>query len=235
LITIIASSFQEITQFIKHGELLKHYSANNLEIKNIKLDSNIFQIIKSGVGIKNARTASNYAVNNLKSEKIYYVGVGGALDNNLRIGDIVVGEWVQSLKKNRKISLRKLKNNISDKIKTGGILTHNKFVNTSSGKHALYLSSKALVIDMETWGAAEICEKSDTTIYGIRSVSDIKSDNLPDLGYIFNTSGNVNKAKSLKYFSKNPYMLYKYIDFKFFKLKRASNSLSSFLSDLFNN
>jgi nucleoside phosphorylase len=235
LITLIASSFQEINQFIQHGRLLRHYSANNLDIKNIEFNSKNINIIKSGVGIKNARIASNYAVNNLKSEKIYFVGVCGALDSGLQIGDIIVGKWVCSLKKNRKINLSKLNCAFSNKIKTGGILTSNKFANTSSGKHALYLNTQALVVDMETWGAAQICEKTGTAIYGIRSVSDLKTDNLPDLGYIYNTGGHLDKTKSLKYFSKNPYMFYKGIEFKFFKLKRASKSLSDFLSDLFNN
>lgn len=235
MITIIASSFEEINKFINSGVILKHYSENNLDIKNIEFNSKNIQIIKSGVGIKNARIAANYAVTNIKSEKIYFVGVCGALDSNLEIGDIIIGESVYSLKKNRKISLCKLNNNLSHNIKTGGILTHNKFVNTSSDKHALYQTTKALVVDMETWGAAELCEKFSRSIYGIRSVCDLKTDNLPDLGYIYNTGGHLDKTRSLKYFSKNPYMFYKFIEFKFFKLKRASDSLSGFLLGLFNN
>ena len=235
MITIIASSFEEINKFIKSAVILKQYSAQNLDIKNIEFNSTNINIIKSGVGIRNARIASNYAVNNLKSEKIYIVGVCGALDSSLKIGDIIVGDWVYSLKKNRKISLCKLASNFTENIKTGGILTHNKFVNTSLYKHELSLKSQALIIDMETWGAAEICEKSGKEIYGVRSVSDLKRDNLPDLGYIYNSGGHLDKVKSLKYFSKNPYMLYKFIEFKYFKLKRASDSLSGFLSDIFNN
>ncbi|MCH7927421.1 MAG: signal peptidase I [Candidatus Dadabacteria bacterium] len=90
MITIIASSFEEINKFANRGVILKHYSENNLDIKNIEFNSKNIQIIKSGVGIKNARIAANYAVNNLKSEKIYFVGVCGALDSSLKIGDIIV-------------------------------------------------------------------------------------------------------------------------------------------------
>ena len=92
MITIIATIFAEINKFANRGVILKHYSENNLDIKNIEFNSKNIQIIKSGVGIKNARIAANYAVNNLKSEKIYFVGVCGALDSSLKIGDIIVGD-----------------------------------------------------------------------------------------------------------------------------------------------
>lgn len=233
MITIIVSSFKELNRFINRAKPLKHYSTETLDIKYIEHDSTNLTIIKSGVGIKNARIASNYAVNNLKSRKIYIAGVCGALDSGLKIGDIVVGQWVYSLEKARKISLCKLNNSVFNKISSGGILTHNKFVNTSTQKHTLHQNTQAIVVDMETWGAAEVCEKSGTELYALRSVSDLKTDNLPDLGYIFNSKSKLDLSRSLKYFSKNPYLFYKFIEFKYFNLKVATDKLSCFLEDIF--
>ncbi|NIP37956.1 MAG: hypothetical protein GWO07_02805 [Candidatus Dadabacteria bacterium] len=233
MITIIVSSFGEISNFIKHGKLLKQHCANNQDIKSIEFGSQNVYIIQSGVGIKNARIAASYAINNLKSEKVYITGVAGALDSDLKIGDVVVGDRVFSLQKDRSIKLEIINDTESCRFKTGGILTHNRFVNTSLDKHELHLKSQAVVVDMETWGAAEVCEKLNIPLYAVRSVSDLLTDNLPDLGYIYNTSGRLNKTKSAIYFSKSPYLLYKYIEFRFYKLKKSTDTLSIFLLEHF--
>ncbi|NIP30559.1 MAG: hypothetical protein GTN99_06380 [Candidatus Dadabacteria bacterium] len=233
MITIIVSDFGEVNEFIENGNLLKHYRQNNIELKNIEIHSKLIQILQSGVGIKNARNASNFAVNNLKSEEIYMVGVCGALSNDLKIADIVEGQWVYSIQNNRKISLTNTENRSLGKIKTGGILTHNRFVSTQYDKNALYKKTNAQVVDMETWGAAEICEKTGTSLYGIRSVSDIHSDNLPELGYVYNSEKKINIQRAIKYFSAHPYLFFKFLEFKHIKLIRASSSLSAYLSDIF--
>lgn len=233
--SIIISSFSEIQQFLSCVDIIKEQTVNNLDIRTVDLDFGPISVIQSGVGIKNARTAANYAVNNLKSKNVYCTGVGGALDAQLKIADIVIGQWVFSIKMQREIKLCIPETVSAGNTFEGGILTTNSFVNTSNYRDELYQKSHALVVDMETWGAAEICEKSGTSLYAVRSISDTKSDNLPALGYIFDSNGNINKINFIKYFSFSPYMLYKFIEFKYFKLPRASKALSDYYLRLFKN
>ncbi len=213
--------------------MLKHYSSNSLKIKDIELNSKLYQIIQSGVGIKNARIAVSYAINNLKSEQVYITGVSGALNSELKIGDIIISDWVYSIIKDERINLRYINDKELSGIKTGGLLTHNRFVNTSKAKNELKTKSKAIIVDMETWGAAEVCRKFDIPLTSIRSVSDLASDNLPDFGYIYSSNGSLNTVRSVKYFIRNPYLFYKYLEFRFIKLKKSSCSLSAFLLQIF--
>ncbi len=234
MITLITASFKEIEHFVSHCKILEHYSVNSLKIKDIELNSKLYQIVQSGVGIKNARIAASYAINNLKSEKIFITGVAGALTSELNIGDIIVSDWVYSIIKDERINLNPINDKDLSGYITGGLLTHNRFVNTSTAKNELKTKSKAIIVDMETWGAAEVCKKFNIPIYSIRSVSDLASDSLPDFGYIYNSNGRLKTARALKYFTTNPYLFYKYLEFRFIKLKKSSCSLSAFLLQLFN-
>lgn len=229
MIGLITPSWQEIYGLIEYCKVDDRGILNEMEFNRLTLDSTPIIVIKSGVGIKNARISANQLIQKFGAEKVIIAGVAGALSPDLEIGNIIVGKWVSSSINNRKIDLMHKLDTYKNSVITGGILTHNKFINKKYDKKLLYKNSQALVVDMETWGAAEVCENQNKQITAIRSVSDLSCDDLPDMGYILNKNGSLKTANSIRYFSTHPNLLLRYIEFKYFKLKKASVSLSDYL------
>lgn len=183
----------------------------------------------SGVGIKNGRTAAHELISRFKPEIVINAGIAGALHADMKVGNIVVGEWVYRLKKNQKLNLvchsdMEFRNAI-----TGGILTYNRFVDRRTTKKCLYEKTGAMVVDMETWGIAESCQKAGKELIAVKSVSDTSTENLPPFGKIMDAGGNLRYVSASHYFVSNPYMLYKYLQFKYVNMRTAINNINDFI------
>ena len=92
--------------------------------------------------------------------------------------------------------------------------------------------SNAIVVDMETWGIVDAALQSETPVASIRVVSDEASDELPDMGAIYNSSGEFDFIKSDKYFKENPELIVPYLKFRFKNTPAASEALCIFLKSL---
>lgn len=183
----------------------------------------------SGVGVKRARKGTSFIIQKFKPTLIISAGFGGALSPGLKVGDIVIGEWVLSLKKNEKITLLSDVPHLEHDFTKGGILTENRFISDPIEKKKLFEESGALTVDMETWGVTEAALKNDIKVMSIRSISDECDETLPDMGSIFNARSVLDKKKALAYFLSHPSHIIPYIRFTQFNLKKSSNSLSDFL------
>ncbi len=186
----------------------------------------------TGVGIKRARAGASIVIERYKPGLIISAGLGGALNSGLRVGDVVLGESVISLKKGeRKNLFCELPGN--DMACTrGDILTENRFVNDPGLKSRLYGMSGAHIVDMETWGVAEAVLVSATPLMSVRSVSDESWERLPDMGAIYNSAGRLAFGKALPYFLRRPTLVPPYIRFRYGSSKKAVRSLNAFLDSL---
>ncbi len=183
----------------------------------------------TGVGITKARKGTRFIIEKFKPTLIISVGFGGGLSPSLKVGDIVIGEWVLSLKRNEKRNLFNDVQRLEDGFKKGGILTENRFIYDPKEKKKLFESSGALAVDMETWGVSEVAFQSGINVLSIRSISDEYTEKLPDMGSIFNSSGVFDKKKALTYFVSNPSLILPFLRFRLFSSKKSSHSLNVFL------
>src|ERR1700758_1584131 len=126
---------------------------------------------QTGVGIKRARKGTSFIIQKFKPDLIISAGFGGALDANLKVGDIIVGEWVLSLRKNETVKLISDLPCLGNGFKRGGILSENRFIHDSVEKKKLFETSGALLVDMETWGVVEASLQSGIRVLSIRSIS----------------------------------------------------------------
>lgn len=186
---------------------------------------------RTGVGIRRTRKGTGFVIQKFKPDLIVCAGFGGALSPELKLGDIVIGEWVLSLRKNERIKLLSDLPKLGNKFKKGGILTENRFVHDPIEKKQLFESSGALVVDMETWGVAEAALQNRTDVLSIRSVSDDSLRELPSMGSIFNNRGSIDKKKALFYFMRYPAYILPFLRFRIVDWRESSNSLSQFLKD----
>jgi adenosylhomocysteine nucleosidase len=183
----------------------------------------------TGVGIKKARKGTRFIIKKFKPTLIISVGFGGALSPSLKVGDIVIGEWVLNLKKNEKRNLFSDVQHLKYGFKKGGILTENRFIYDPREKKKLFENSGALAVDMETWGVSEVALQNGVNVLSVRSISDEYTETLPDMGFIFNSSGVLDKKKALTYFVSNPSLILSFLRFRLFSSKKSSHSLNVFL------
>ena len=229
MIAIIAATREELSSFLSNfnsDNEVKHNKIIFIEGKFLDIP---VVISISGVGIKKARTATEYIIEKYNPKFIVSAGFAGALNPKLKTGDLVLPEWAMSLKtENKKIFYSSLPY-ISFKFNKGGLLTENRFINNQKEKLDLFLQSGADIVDMETWGVLESAEKNSAKVISIRSVSDTTNSKLPKMEMIYGKDSTLDREKSFKYFKKNPFEIISFLKFKYVDLRKARISLNSFL------
>jgi len=232
LIALLSATWDEISLLKRDIQVAEEGASGELKYKIGELYGQSVVIAVTGVGIRRARTGTSFIIQKFKPLLIVYAGLGGALSPDLKVGDIVLGESVFSLRKNE---TKELFNDISlvgVEYKKGAFLTESRFINKPEEKKRLFEISSALVVDMETWGVVEAVGQSGIPVASARSVSDESHEKLPDMGAIYNSLGNLDYRKSFPYFISNPSLFYPYLRFRFGNSKKAASSLSDFLAVL---
>ena len=235
MVGLIISGSNELSVITRRYPTTKSVSGTNKNFFNFSIGNTEITAVESGVGIKNARTAANDLINRFKPEIIVNAGVAGALSPGIEVGNVVVGEWVYSLKKNLRINLLYPAESVPENAIAGGILTNNKFVDNHQAKKCLYEKTGAMVVDMETWGVAEVCQGASLGLVAVKSVSDMSTDDLPLFGRILNQNGRLRYRIAAGYFASNPYMLYKYLQFRYINMRKAVINLNNFIIRFVNN
>lgn len=232
MIAVLSAVWDEIEKLSVGMHTLQEGSAGEMSYKIGRIYGNQVLLGSTGVGIRRARAGASYIIQKHKPGIIISAGLGGGLSHALKVGDLVVGENVISLRKSESMKLFCEFPAPDFAHRRGDILTENRFVNDPGLKSSLFKKSGALVVDMETWGVAEAALRSQTPVMSVRSVSDESRERLPDLGAIYNAAGKLAPGKALPYFLRRPSLISPYLRFRFGSYKRAVNSLNSFI-DLF--
>ena len=105
------------------------------------------------------------------------VGLAGALLDQLKIGDIVIGNLLinkeqdkyETIKYANKIILPITENN---NITYGPILCSDEFIHDTKKKQYLFNEYGALCVEMESKGIADFAKEKDSFFYVIKSISD---------------------------------------------------------------
>jgi len=235
LIALLSANWDEISQLKKDIKITEEGGNSELHYKIGDLYSCSIIITVTGVGIKRARSATSYIIQKFKPTLIVFGGFGGALSADLKVGDIVLGESVASLKRNESQTLQSDFSLPEIEFKKGSLLTESWFINEPDQKKRLLDSTGALVVDMETWGVVEAARQSGTPVASVRAVSDEADERLPDMAAIYSESGELDVMKAELYFKENPELLAPYLKFRLNSTPKASDSLCQFLHHLVKN
>jgi adenosylhomocysteine nucleosidase len=208
---------------------------NELQFFKGDLDGKSILFARTGVGIRRARNGTNYVIQKFKPELIISAGLGGALRDGLRVGDIIVGEWVLSLKRNEKKRLFCDISRLSMDFMKGGLLTADRFVHDSDEKRRLYRQTGALSVDMETWGVVEAADDYGAPVISVRSISDDNQVELPDMRHFYSSCGELRKLSALKYLIFNPRLIYPFLRLVRFDIRKSTSMLNRFLKELIQN
>lgn len=158
----------------------------------------------------------NSAIESGGVSHIISIGLAGALDTNLRVGDVVIGvtfqgngsilhceppEWTQRL-------YAMLTSTIAPppfRVSFAGFAWSETVVATAAEKAALRAATSADVVDQETWIAATIARKHGLPFQALRVVSDTAAQGLPPAALVpLTASGGVSDGAVLASIGSDP-------------------------------
>jgi len=185
----------------------------------------------TGVGIRRARRGTNIIIARFKPRMVLSAGLSGALSPELRVGQVVLGEYVVSrLKGERKefakVGLGGLRSlEPEGAVISGGILTESGFVHEPRRKRSLFEETGVLCVDMESWGVVEAAAGAGVPVVSMRAVSDESTEKLPDVGAFYAKGGGFSVTKAAGYFLRHPRSIYPYYRFRRVNCPKAGEAL----------
>lgn len=173
-----------------------------------KLEGKDVVLLKTGVGKVNAAVGANTAIREFKAESIIFIGVAGAIDNNLNIADIVIskdlvqldvdltafGRPMGLLPGNESVEFKAdeklikiayesaLKVLGEDKVKIGRIATGDQFIADKKKVEMIGKTFNASAVEMEGGAVAQVAQIYNVPFVVLRAVSD-KADGSAKMTY----------------------------------------------------
>jgi adenosylhomocysteine nucleosidase len=235
LIAVICANWFEFGESKSYLQISDQGTRNELQFFKGNFGGKSILFARTGVGIRRARNGTNFVIQKFKPELIISAGLGGALRDGLRVGDIIVGKWVSSLKRNEKKRLFCDINRLSMDFIMGGLLTEDRFLHDPDEKRRLFRQTGALSVDMETWGVVEAADEYGTPVISVRSISDDNQVDLPDMRHFYSRCGELRKLNAFRYLIVKPTLIYPFLRLVLFDMRKSTSTLNRFLKELIQN
>lgn len=194
-IAAMQEEMQEIKKIMTEIEEKKVYE---LTFFKGKINNKNVVLVESGVGKVNAARTTQILIDNFKVEAIINVGSAGCANNELEIGDIVIGKklvqhdfditafghpkgFISNVGENIESDselIRKMEQTLSKlqdkefKIKVGTIASGDIFCTEKTMKDKIRTKFNADAIEMEGSAIAQVCKLDNIPFIVIRSISD---------------------------------------------------------------
>ncbi len=140
-------------------------------------------IARSGAGQKNAARATELLIDGHRPSVVISAGFAGGLDQKLKRHDILLPDQVidasggQIILEEADRRLQYLPN--WPGLHRGKLLTADHVVREPIAKQALFQQHQAQAVDMETFAAAEVCQRRGVPLLAVRIILDAAADALP--------------------------------------------------------
>lgn len=200
IIAAMEEEMQEIKKIMTNIESIKMYELEFFE-GNINLKKVI--LVKSGIGKVNAARVAQILIDKFEVSSIINIGSAGAANNELNIGDIVIGERIvqhdfditafghpkgyisnvgleipsnKKMVEKMKVTIDNL-NNQEEKIIVGTIASGDIFCTETWMKDKIRNKFNADAIEMEGAAIAQVCKLCEVPFIVIRGISDSPNGN----------------------------------------------------------
>ena len=162
----------------------KCFQINKLSYKSpIEIEKNVFLCI-SGIGYESSLNASKKLVK-LNVDGLISWGIAGGISNSINSGDMIIARSVINQRNIYSTShewQKKIISHFKDssyKIFDGDVVSTERICASFKEKMKLFKETKALAIDMESLGIAEIANASNLDFIIIRTIADNADSNIP--------------------------------------------------------
>jgi adenosylhomocysteine nucleosidase len=150
-------------------------SRDGVETIRGRLHGKAVTLLHTGVGEKVCRGRMDLLFRRERFQYLVSAGFAGALDRELRVGDLVLAENFSSLELRQSPAL----DLPEDRIFVGKLLTVGGMVDSAEERVRLAAKTGAVAVDMETEFIAEACAKNKTPMLSLRAISDTCSEPFP--------------------------------------------------------
>ena len=195
---IIAAMKEEMQEIKKIMQEIEEIKIKELIFFKGKINNNIIILVEAGIGKVNAARVTQLMIDKFEIQRIINVGSAGSANNELKIGDIVIGkrlvqhdfditafghpkgfitnigQYVESdseLISKMEQTILKLSQN-EFKIKIGTIASGDIFCTEPKMKEKIRTKFNADAIEMEGAAIAQVCKLNEIPFIVIRSISD---------------------------------------------------------------
>jgi adenosylhomocysteine nucleosidase len=158
-------------------------------------------VVCGGIGAENARRATEAAIQLYRPAKIVSVGVAGALDSQLKIGDIFTPRWVVDVRDSSRM----------DTEKGSGILVSFSGIAGVEQKKKLGQSYGAQAVDMEAAAVGKGAQVRGVSFMALKAISDGNSFAMPQMERFVSMDGKFKTANFVFYASIRPWLWFRVI------------------------
>lgn len=158
-------------------------------------------LVESGVGKVNAARTTQILIDNYDIEYIINAGVAGGIDNNLNVGDIVIGKflvqhdfditafdhekgyipntdiYIEADKYLTSLAENTIKHTENTSVKVGTIASGDIFITEKNMSEKIHSRFNALCVEMEGASIAQVCYLCKIPFLILRSISDVPNNN----------------------------------------------------------
>lgn len=189
MIAILVAVKQELRPILRRADAPHIVRQEHLDFYEGTLAGQPVALLALGVGKECARIAAEMTIKCYRPDLVISAGFGGALQDNVRAGDIVIGTEVLDLYADDgkdvrwrcayRLSEHNELSNEEFRLHRGKMLTADEMVLRAKNKMRLGKTTGALTVDMETSAVAAVCAAHDTDMLAVRCITDNDHDNLP--------------------------------------------------------
>jgi len=195
-IGIIFAMNEELEALKKYVKIYDELKIYDLTFYKSKINNVECILVESGIGKVNAARTTQILIDNIKVDYVFNIGVAGGLTNNLKIGDIVLGEklvqhdfditafnnekgFIPNIGKyiDTDKHLVSLVKDIDKDLITGVIASGDIFCTDINMSKKIHDKFNALCVEMEGASIAQVCFLDKVPFLIIRSISDIPNNN----------------------------------------------------------
>lgn len=201
-IGIIGAMEEEIENIKPHIDIISTKNIVGLDFYMGKMGGNNVVLVRSGIGKVNAAVCSQVLIDLYAVDYIINVGVAGAINKELKIGDVVIatdtmhhdmdttyfGDEIGIIPRMEEssfkaddelinIALQASKDTIENNIYTGRIVSGDQFLCDIEKKSKIWSHFKAYCVDMESAAIGQTCYLNKIPFSIIRSISDNSDEN----------------------------------------------------------
>jgi nucleoside phosphorylase len=165
----------ESSDFIRLLERPALHSREGVESIRGRLHGKSVAVIHTGVGRKICCERMEVLLRRERFEYLISAGFAGALDKDLRIGDLLIAENFSSpaLLRSAHLDLA------DDGLFLGKLLTASGMIESSAEREELARETGAAAVDMETEFIADACGEHELPMLSLRAISDTPAEPFP--------------------------------------------------------
>lgn len=195
----------ELSSLLERCERGRKYLGRRFTFRGARLGEIRIACVQCGMGTDRAREATLALLDGHSPKWIISAGFSGALQPELKVGDITVGNsLVGPDGEELRIDLGMAPNPVQG-LYVGRLLTLDRIIRTAAEKRALGEQYAALAVDMESLAVAKTCREARTRCLVIRTISDdLLSDLPPEILTLVGDTGSVRLGAALGAIWKRP-------------------------------